>query len=75
MEDLVVKIGYDPKYINVAEEIIKKKNIDIAVLRKSLKLPAIEDASTNGIEENEIQKDDMMKLIIEKNIQIRQMKA
>ena len=43
LEDLVVKIGYDLKDINIAEEIIKKKNMDIGALRKQLKLPAMED--------------------------------
>jgi len=65
LEDLVVKIGYDPKDINAAEEIIKKKNLDIAALRKQLKLPATEDPLTKDIEENETQKSDMMKLVME----------
>ena len=49
LEILVVKIVYDPKDVNVAEEIIKKKNIDIATLRNQLKLPATEDPLTKGI--------------------------
>ena len=49
LEDLVTKIGYDPKDVNVAEEIIKK-NLDIATLRKQLKLPATEDPMTKDIE-------------------------
>ena len=68
LEDLVVKRGYDPKDINVAEEIIKKKNIDIAALRKKLKLPTKEDPLNKGIEENETQKGDMIKLIMEQNV-------
>jgi len=68
LEDLVVKIGYDPKDVNVVEEIIKKKNLDIASLRKQLKLPTIEDPLTKDIEESEPQKGDMMKLIIDHNI-------
>lgn len=75
LEDLIVKIGYDPKYINVAKEIIKKKNIDIAALRKQLKLPATENPSTKDIEEKETKKADMMKLIIEHNVQIRHMEV
>jgi hypothetical protein len=65
LEDLVVKIGYDPKDVNAVEEIIKKKNLDIASLRKQLKLPTIEDPLTKDIEESEPQKGDMMKLIID----------
>jgi len=68
---LVFKIGYSPKDINVVEEIIKKKNLDIAALRKQLKLPATKDPLTKDIEENETKKANMMKLIIEQNIQIR----
>ena len=41
MEYLVIKLGYDPANINVVEELIKRKNLDIAALRKQLKLPAI----------------------------------
>lgn len=68
LEDLVLKIRYDPKDVNDAEEIIKKKNLDIVALRKQLKLPATKDPLTKDIEENEAQKVDMMKLIIDKNI-------
>jgi len=39
--------------MNAAEEINKKKNIDIAALRKQLKLPTTEDTLTKDIEENE----------------------
>ena len=46
LEDLIVKIGYDPKDCNATEEILKKKNVDIAALRKQLKLPSIEDPMT-----------------------------
>ena len=34
LEDFVVNIGYDPKDVNAAEEIIKKKNLDIETLRE-----------------------------------------
>ena len=34
LEELVLKIGYDPVNVKVAEEMIKKKNADIASLRK-----------------------------------------
>lgn len=50
LEDLVVKIGYDPKNINDVEDIIKKKNLDIATFRKQLKFPATEDPLTKDIE-------------------------
>ena len=49
----MLKIGYDPKYVNVAEEIIKKKNLDIVALRNHLKLQATKDTLTKDIKENE----------------------
>jgi hypothetical protein len=34
LEELVLKIGYDPSNVKVAKEILKKKNVDIASIRK-----------------------------------------
>ena len=34
LEELVIEVGYDPTNVKVAEELIKKKNTDIAALRK-----------------------------------------
>ena len=44
LEELVLKIGYDPSNIKATEELIKKKNYDIASLRKQLKLQPTEDS-------------------------------
>lgn len=68
LEDLVMKVGYDPSNINVAEEIIRKKNTNIAALRKQLKLPTTEDPLAKYIEDTESQKAEMMKLIMKKNV-------
>ena len=46
LEDLVLKVGYDPSNINVAEEIVKKKNAEISTLRKQLKLTTSEEPMT-----------------------------
>jgi hypothetical protein len=43
-EELVLKIRYDPSNVKAVEEMLKKKNVDIASLRKQLKLPPTEDA-------------------------------
>jgi hypothetical protein len=43
LEELVLKIGYDPTNIKEAEEMIKNKNVDIASLRKQLKISVTED--------------------------------
>ena len=34
LEELVLKIGYDPSNVKEAEELVKKKNVGIASLRK-----------------------------------------
>lgn len=46
LENLLIKIGYDPKDVNVSEDIVKKKNLGISALRKQLNLQAIEDPMT-----------------------------
>ena len=71
LEDLIIKIGYDPSDTKVAEEVIKNKELDIAALKKLLKLPATHDPLTKEIEETKSIKADMMKLIVEQSIQIK----
>jgi hypothetical protein len=44
LEELVLKIGYDPSNVKAVKEMLKKKNVDIASLRKQLKLPPTEDS-------------------------------
>ena len=34
LEELVIQVGYDPAYVKATEELLKKNNVDIAVLRK-----------------------------------------
>lgn len=75
LEDLVIKVGYDPLDTKVAEEIIKKKELDVIDLKKKLKLPIAHDPLTKEIEETESVKADMMKLIVEQSIQIKQMET
>ena len=68
LEDLVIKIGYDPSDVKVAEDIIRNKNISIALFRKQLKIPSIEPPQNKEIGENEKHKEEIIKLIIEKNV-------
>jgi hypothetical protein len=44
LEELVLKIGYDPSNVKATEEMIKKKNADIVSLRKQLKLLPTKDS-------------------------------
>jgi hypothetical protein len=75
LEELVLKIGYDPANVKAAEEMIKNKNADIASLRKQLKLPPTEDPQMKEIAEKEGEKDEMLRLLMEQNAQLREMEA
>jgi hypothetical protein len=75
LEELVLKIGYDPSNVKAAEEMLKKKNVDIASLRKQLKLPPTEDSQAKEMAETEGEKEEMLKLIMEHNAQIKEMEA
>lgn len=72
LKNLVLRMGYDPSNINVIEEIIKVNKTEVVTLKKQLKLSVSEDPMTKEIEEIETQKLDMMKLIMEHNLQIKQ---
>ena len=39
LEELVIEVGYDPSNVKATEELVKKKNANIATLRNKLKLP------------------------------------
>ena len=75
LEELVLKIGYDPANVKAAEEMIKKKNADIAALRKQLKLPPTEDPQTKDVAEREGERDEMLRLLMEQSAQLREMEA
>lgn len=73
LEDLVIKLGYDPGDVKALKEVIKNKNANIAALRKQLKFPFTEHPMKKEIEESEKHNEDMLKLIIEKNIQMKEL--
>jgi hypothetical protein len=75
LEELVLKIGYDPANVKATEEMIKKKNADITSLRKQLNLPPTEDPQAKEIAEKEGEKDEMLKLLMEQNTQLKEMEA
>jgi hypothetical protein len=74
LEEPVLKIGYDPSNVKATEEMIKKKNDDIASLRKQLNLPPTEDSQVKEIAEKG-EKDEMLKLLMEQNAQLKEMEA
>ena len=71
----MLKIGYDPSNVKAPEEMLKKKNVDIASLRKQLKLSATKDSQAKEKVETEGEKEEMLKLIMEQNAQIKEMEA
>jgi len=73
LEDLVIKIGYNPSDIKVAEKLIKKKNEDIAALKKKLKFPHSEHPQTNEVLESQTHQEEMMDLILQINTQMKEM--
>jgi hypothetical protein len=75
LEELVLKIGYDPTNVKAAEEMIKKKNADITALRKQLKLPPTEDPQMKEIAEREGEKDEILRLLMDQSAQLREMEA
>jgi hypothetical protein len=67
LEELVLKIGYDPSNVKEAKELLNKKNVDITSLRKKLKLPSIEYSQEKEVVETKGHKQEMLKLIMEQN--------
>ena len=67
LEELVLKIGYDPSNLKAAEDMLKKNNVDISSLKKQLKLPPIEDSQAKEMAETEGEKEEMLKLTMEHN--------
>jgi len=41
LEDLAIKLGYDPKDVKATEEIVRRKNADIDHLGKNLNFPPL----------------------------------
>lgn len=72
---MVIKAGFDPNNSKSMEEVIKKKNAYITSLMKKLKLPPIEDPQAKELGEIELQKEEMLKLLLEQSAQIKKMEA
>ena len=71
----MLKIGYDPLNVKAADEMLKKKNVDIASLRKQLKLPTTENSQAKEIAETKGEKEELLKLIMQQNAEIKEMEA
>ena len=65
LEDLVMQLRYNPSNIVVEETLVRKKNANIADLRRQLKIPVTEDPMAKEIEPTETHKVEMMQFIVE----------
>ena len=68
-----MQLRYNPSNIVVAETLVKNNNVDMAALRRQLKMLVTEDPMAKEIEATETQKEEMMQLIVEQTKQIKKM--
>ena len=64
-------MGHDPKDVKVAESLIKKKNEDIAALRKQLKLPPLIHRQTVEVIEKK-NEEELMDLVLKLNEHLKE---
>ena len=64
-------MGHDPKDVKVVERLIKKKNDDIASLRKKLKLHALLHPQTTEVIEKQ-NEEELMDLVLKLNKQLKE---
>lgn len=75
LEKMVSRAGFDPDNSKSMEKIIKKKNADIVALKMQLNLPTTEDPHAKELGETQLQKYEMLKLLVQQSAQIKEMEA
>ena len=60
-----MQVRYDPTNIKAVEALVKKKNENIAALRKQLKIPQSEHPQTKEVLQEQKEKYEMMSLILQ----------
>jgi len=71
LEEIIIGLGHNPKDVKGIEALIKKKDDDIAALRKQLKLPASRHPQTEEmIKKNS--EEEMMGLLLKLNEQLNE---
>ena len=68
---MVIELGHDPKDVKAAEQLIKKKNDDIATLKKQLKIPPLHHPQTTEVLETQ-KEEELMDLILKLNDQLKE---
>ena len=69
----MIELGYGPSNVKAGEELVKKKNVDIAALRKKLKLPPTKHSQAKEIVQEANKKYELMSLILKMIPQIKEM--
>ena len=72
LEDLIIELGNDPKDVKVVERLIKKKNDDIAALKKQLKIPHLHHPQTAKVLETQKEQEELMDLVLKLNDQLKE---
>jgi len=72
LEDLVIELGHHPKDIKATEQLIKKKNDDIAALKKQLKIPQLQHPQTQEVLESQTRHEELMDLVLKLNDQLKE---
>lgn len=70
-EELVIRLGHNPKDVKAAEALIKKKDEDIVVLRKQLKLPPSRHPQTTKIVQMKSE-EELMDLVLQLSEHLRE---
>ena len=73
LEDLVIELEHDPKDVKAGEQLIKKKNDDIATLKKQLKISPLHHPQTAEVLETQ-KEEELMDLILKLNDQLKETK-
>jgi len=72
LEDLIIELGHNPKYVIATEKLIKKKNDDIDALKKKLKIPPLHNPQTTEILETQKGQEELMDLVLKLNYQLKE---
>ena len=66
LEEIIIELGHDPKDVKGIKALMKKKEDDIAALRKQLKLPITMHPQTTEVVQEKVE-EDMMDLLMKMN--------
>lgn len=64
-------MGHDPKDVEAVEKLIKKKNDDIAALKKHIKIPPLHHPQTAEVLETQ-KEEELMDLVLNPNDQLKE---